>query len=337
MSKTVKLQKYETYTRKEVHDILEPHTNFTPGTGSWGLQGIIRLKKRENDFVFFVTYGQSQAGHEFDEAITESGILTWQSQPKQELHHPMIKKLINHNHHIDNIYLFLRPNKNTEYIYLGKLAYITHDKEREKPVYFKWQILDWELSQNQANKLGIELELVTNEFSQSNENNVKKPVKTSPPSPNQNCNTGKSTRQFHGHKVDFAENNARNKKIGLEGEKFILKYEKEFLIRNDRKDLAEKVIHTSQVKGDGTGYDIQSYTLDGEDKFIEVKTTTGGKNTAFDITLNEVAFSELHPDNYYLYRVFNFDFETKKGQFYEQSGSIRDNFDLEPVSFKANK
>ena len=26
---------------------------------------------------------------------------------------------------------------------MGLLAYVDHDNQREKPVYFKWQILDW--------------------------------------------------------------------------------------------------------------------------------------------------------------------------------------------------
>ena len=35
------------------------------------------------------------------------------------------------------------------------------------------------------------------------------------------------------------------------------------------------VVHVAKVEGDGAGYDIKSYTSDGEQKFIEVKTTRG--------------------------------------------------------------
>jgi hypothetical protein len=40
--------------------------------------------------------------------------------------------------------------------------------------------------------------------------------------------------------------------------------------------------------------------------FIEVKTTNSGKYQPFMISDNEVAFSEEHPDQYSLYRVFQF-------------------------------
>ena len=43
-----------------------------------------------------------------------------------------------------------------------------------------------------------------------------------------------------------------------------------------RPDLAEKVIHVSQIEGDGAGYDIKSFHEDGTVKYIEVKTTRGG-------------------------------------------------------------
>ena len=76
-----KLIKYKDYSRKEVHDIFAPNTSFTSGAGKWGLWGIVNIPDRENDYVFFVTYGRSQAQHKFEEYITEDGILTWQSQP----------------------------------------------------------------------------------------------------------------------------------------------------------------------------------------------------------------------------------------------------------------
>src|SRR2546425_8160501 len=28
------------------------------------------------------------------------------------------------------------------YTYLGRLSYLTHDSERERPVYFQWQLID---------------------------------------------------------------------------------------------------------------------------------------------------------------------------------------------------
>jgi hypothetical protein len=45
----VKLALYEEYSRKDVHAIFSPETNFTPQTGTWGLQGVVPLSDRPGD------------------------------------------------------------------------------------------------------------------------------------------------------------------------------------------------------------------------------------------------------------------------------------------------
>ena len=95
------------YSRKDVHGIFSSETKFTPGAGYWGLQGIIKIPEKQGDFVFFVTYGQSWGGHKFNEGITSDGVLSWQSQPKQNFKSKVIQALINHDETVNNIYLFL--------------------------------------------------------------------------------------------------------------------------------------------------------------------------------------------------------------------------------------
>ena len=104
------LIRYEKYSRKDIHDVFSPDTNFTPQTGSWGLHGIIRVPGTQHDYIFLVTYGKKQSGHEFDENIDENGILTWQSQPSQTLNESRIIDFINHDYLKNNIYLFLWPH-----------------------------------------------------------------------------------------------------------------------------------------------------------------------------------------------------------------------------------
>ena len=131
------------YTREEVHDILAPETNFTKNSGTWGLHCIVRISNTD-DFVFFSTEGAQQGDHKFDESITKEGVLSWQSQPRHHLESKVIQTLIHHNELVNNIYFFWRKTKKDKYIYLGRLAYISHDPYKECPVYFKWQIIDWE-------------------------------------------------------------------------------------------------------------------------------------------------------------------------------------------------
>lgn len=138
----------ELYSRQDVHDIFDHKSPFRPGTGTWGIQGIVKIPASKADFAFFVTFGQSQSNHIFDETISD-GVLTWQSQPKQKLGDPVIQDLINHNHLVNKIYLFLRDKKldpltrkAMPFTYLGRLAYISHDEKLEQPVHFKWKIIN---------------------------------------------------------------------------------------------------------------------------------------------------------------------------------------------------
>jgi hypothetical protein len=51
---------YRAYSRKQIHDLFEPETPFTPQAGSWGLHGIVRLARRPGDFVLMVTFGRAK-------------------------------------------------------------------------------------------------------------------------------------------------------------------------------------------------------------------------------------------------------------------------------------
>ena len=152
------LNTYQDYSRKEVHDIFVPEIPFRSQGGSWGLHGIVAIPNRPDDFVFFVTFGQEQAGFIFEERITEDGILSWQSQTRQKLDSPMIKTLIKHDEFKNSIYLFLRTKKRGKYTYLGKLKYSSHDLERENPVFFEWQILGWQISNAELRRIGLVLQ-----------------------------------------------------------------------------------------------------------------------------------------------------------------------------------
>jgi hypothetical protein len=90
------------------------------------------------------------------------------------------------------------------------------------------------------------------------------------------------------------------------GEEFALTFERERLIREGRDALADGVEHTSVTHGDGAGFDIRSFEIDGSDRFIKVKTTAYGKQTPFFISRNELFVSRAHAGRYHTYRVFRF-------------------------------
>ena len=134
---------YSKYSREQVHSIFSPETQFTAGAGTWGIHGIVKIPNTPADYVFFVSFGRSQGDHEFKEGVSKSGVLSWQSQPRQSLKNAQIKQLISYNENKANIHLFLRPKRRGEFWYMGRLKYLSHDVAKENPVHFKWQILDW--------------------------------------------------------------------------------------------------------------------------------------------------------------------------------------------------
>ncbi len=111
----------------------------------------------------------------------------------------------------------------------------------------------------------------------------------------------------------------RNTKLGLLGEEFILKFEKQKLISLGRKELIKKVEHISQTVGDSAGFDILSFDKEGKEKHIEVKTTQMGKNAPFYFTKHELLFSENNSSSYSLYRLFDF---RKKPKFFQLKGTL---------------
>jgi len=138
---------------------------------------------------------------------------------------------------------------------------------------------------------------------------------------------------FNPRKINFLKKSENQRKLGLAGELMVLKYEKENLINNGKQHLADNVKHVSKVDGDGAGYDILSFEIDGTLKYIEVKTTTGNSSTPFKITHTELKFSEINKDNYYLYRVFEFNKENGTGNLYILNGDISLKLDMKATEY----
>lgn len=131
-----------------------------------------------------------------------------------------------------------------------------------------------------------------------------------------------ATKRFVSRKTDFISKAKNQKKLGFAGELMVMNYEIEILIKAGKEKLARQVRHVSEDDGDGAGYDILSYCTDGTIKYIEVKTTTGDINSSFNVTDNELEFSKLNSQNYYLYRIFDYDKVTNTGKFYFIQGDI---------------
>ena len=133
--------------------------------------------------------------------------------------------------------------------------------------------------------------------------------------------------------INYSEREARNKKLGANGEEFVMKIERERLLEMGREDLAKEVQWTSKEKGDGAGYDIRSFKgPTDEELFIEVKTTNSGKYQPFFISANEVEFSNEFAHNFSLYRLFSF---SRTPAIFELRGAVEMHVRLTPKTFSA--
>lgn len=146
----------------------------------------------------------------------------------------------------------------------------------------------------------------------------------------------KSKKSFTPKKINHEAKSTIARELELNGELAVLKNEKKYLINNNRPDLAEKVEHISQTKGDGAGYDILSYDLNENEKYIEVKTTSKDENHFFFITDNEIEFSKKYPDNYSLYRIYNFK-ENEEISYFEIKGDLTDKIEFKPITYRSMK
>lgn len=134
-------------------------------------------------------------------------------------------------------------------------------------------------------------------------------------------------------RVNYLEREARNRALGLAGERFVLELEHQRLWEAGKRRLAERIDHVSQTRGDGEGYDIQSFDVHGRVRMIEVKTTRFGIMTPFFATRNEVSVSDANRSEYRLYRIFDFG---DRPRLFVLEGAIRDSVVLDPAVYRAS-
>jgi hypothetical protein len=132
---------------------------------------------------------------------------------------------------------------------------------------------------------------------------------------------------------EIAEKEANCKEIGLDGEKWVVHFERTRLKAEGRPELADAVDHVSVTKGDGLGYDVLSYDLNERELHIEVKSTPFKIGTPFIITRNELHHAREHPDNARLYRVFQL---YQKPGLYMLNGALESKLKLDAISYRAS-
>lgn len=137
---------------------------------------------------------------------------------------------------------------------------------------------------------------------------------------------------FTGVKIDHEAKAKAQKDLGNAGETLVKQHEIDFLKSIGRLEDAEKV----RVADDGEGYDVLTFDEIGNEKYIEVKTTTGGDRADFYLSKHEVDFMRLNQNRYWIYRVYHYDSGNNFGEFYKISGDVESQLSLEPTQFKVS-
>ncbi len=132
---------------------------------------------------------------------------------------------------------------------------------------------------------------------------------------------------------DIAGRDERNRALGRAGEEYVLHFEQNQLRLVGRDDLAKRICWVSQEGGDGAGYDIESFTPEGNKRFIEVKTTNGWEQTPFYISSNEIRVATTRSENWYLYRLYDFASAPKA---FVLRPPLEDHIKLTAASFQAS-
>jgi len=129
---------------------------------------------------------------------------------------------------------------------------------------------------------------------------------------------------------NYLEMESRNQALGLAGEKLVLQFEHRRLWEAGKKDLADRIEHVANTKGDHLGFDILSFETTGRERLIEVKTTRFGELTPFFASKNEVEISQERNQEYQLYRLFHF---SKQPKLYVLPGALHETCALVPTQY----
>jgi hypothetical protein len=133
-------------------------------------------------------------------------------------------------------------------------------------------------------------------------------------------------------KFNPAARDARNRELGERGEERIVFSERARLVEAGLSDLSRKVRWVSQ-EDDGAGYDILSFMPEGDERLLEVKTTTGGQRTPFYLTENERLLSNERPDAFRLVRLYDF---LRTPRVFELAPPLEESVMLQPTNYRAS-
>ena len=313
----VELKVGEKYSRKDLCDLFSPEFKFGTAFEKVGITGVIPfdLGLRKDYGLLAVT--DKSTDRKRQEVVQEDGTFEWITQQRiKNKETPLAKRLKCETD--SQIHLFLKKTiREEDFTYWGLLEFIQEYRDEKGDRRFIYKIKSWESNGQDLRVSGSAVIVPLIPTHEAKLNSVDPP--SFGPGP-ERSGSGPSRHRSRSHDVDDAE----NKRLGRAGELLVMEFEKE--------KLADKGLEPKHIArcNDGAGYDIESYEISGEEIFIEVKTTRGGKDAPFFISENEYRVSKEKGSKYRLYRLFDFHPNTG-AKFYVKNGSMEG---LSPSPYK---
>jgi len=224
---------------------------------------------------------------------------------------------------------------------MGFLKYINHDEQRERPVHFHWQILDFDGTRDYESLLGLRLEPVSSPtdttVSQTNTARQALVFTPAPRSPLGVKGVPVETSDFRRSPIDYEERDKNNRKLGKVGEDLVNIYEKSALLEIGRQDLADRVELVCRTVGDQAGFDVRSFDRGTfEETHIEVKNTSGPAATPFFMSAAEVEYSRNCACRYVIYRLYEYKADSGEVKFFKIENG-KDTLEFTPATFRVRK
>lgn len=143
------------------------------------------------------------------------------------------------------------------------------------------------------------------------------------------------TSQVRVNQTDYLKKYKNQKTLGLLGESIILKYlsERQYINGGKRIIFIDPVAERGL---DHLGYDIEVTYEDGNQEFIEVKTTTKSANESFYMSANEVMTMNQKEDKYFIYRLYNLDLQNQTADLYIYNYKQLKALTFTPIQYSVN-
>ena len=153
------LKRYGIYTKKEVHDQLDPDSSFYYYCGKWGINGVIKFGLDADQFALFVTLGNDTAYNGIVQTINKDGRLKWCSPLRQGVNSKNTKRLLKSGRLNSGVYIFGRRNtdyneaKEKTFVFLGMGQEPEILEEIEIPNVVSWKITSIDLDNPNVKRL----------------------------------------------------------------------------------------------------------------------------------------------------------------------------------------